>query len=58
MRAVGVIVAIAAAAAAVACVQGAFSARRPRDLGFALAASLLVLALVGGIVIALAPDAL
>jgi len=58
MRALGVIAAVIAAAAAAACVRGAFTSPRPRDLAFALAAPVLIVALVLGLVMAVAPDAL
>ena len=54
----GAIVAVLGAAGVAVCVRGAFTARRPRDLAFALAAPLLVLACVAGVVIAFAPDAI
>ena len=58
VRALGAIVAVLGAAGVAACVRGAFTARRPRDLAFALAAPALVLACVAGLVIAFSPDAL
>jgi hypothetical protein len=58
MRALGVIAAVIAAAAAAACVRGAFTSGRPRDLAYALAAPLLILVMIAALVIAFAPDAL
>lgn len=58
MRAMGAILAVLGAVGGAGCVRGAFSAPRPRDLAFALAAPLLVLATVLGLVIAFSPDAL
>jgi hypothetical protein len=58
VRVLGAIVAVLAGGAAAACVRGAFTARRPRDLAFALAAPALVLACVAGLVIAFSPSAL
>jgi hypothetical protein len=57
VRALGVIVAVLAAAGAAASVRGAFTSRRPRDLAYALAAPVLVLTCVAGLVIAFSPDA-
>jgi hypothetical protein len=56
VRALGVLVAVLAAAAATQCVRGAFTARRPRDLAFALAAPILILVAIAGVVIAFAPE--
>lgn len=50
--------AIAASTATVACVRGMFTARRPNDLGFALAAPLALVTAALGAVLALVPDAL
>ncbi len=58
MRALGAIVAVLGGAGAAACVRGAFTSRRPRDLAFALAAPALVLACIAGLVIAFSPDAI
>lgn len=58
MRVLGVFLTFAAATATVACVRGMFTARRPRDLGFALAAPLALIATALGAVLTLVPDAL
>ncbi|MCE9580392.1 MAG: hypothetical protein K8W52_45155 [Deltaproteobacteria bacterium] len=58
MRVLGVFLAIAASTATVACVRGMFTARRPNDLGFALAAPLALVTAALGAVLALVPDAL
>jgi hypothetical protein len=47
-----------AGAAAGACVRETFTARRPRDLAFALAAPVAVVTAIAGLVLAFAPDAL
>jgi len=58
VRALGVILAVIGAAGVGACIRGAFTSRRPRDLAYALAAPLLVGACVLGVVIAFSPDGL
>jgi hypothetical protein len=58
VRALGVMLFLAAGAAAGACVRETFTARRPRDLAFALAAPVAVVTAIAGLVLAFAPDAL
>lgn len=58
VRVLGVILAIAASTGTVACVRGMFTARRPTDLGYALAAPLALVVAVLGVVLTLVPDAL
>jgi hypothetical protein len=55
VRAAGVLLACASAAAAAACVRGMFGGRRPRDLGYALAAPVAILGVGLGLVLAFAP---
>ena len=57
MRALGVLLFVAGSAAAGFCVRGMFSARRPRDLLFALAGPVAVIAAVLGLLLAFAPAA-
>jgi len=55
VQALGAIVATLGAAASAWCVRGAFTAPRPRDLAFALAAPVAIVVAIAGLVAAIAP---
>lgn len=58
MRALGVLLTLGGAVASIAAVREIFVARRPRDVAAAAVAVVAVAALLGGLVLVVAPDAL